>query len=61
MTGFSLAAEQTGVFLFEDTKIARASFLFENFLIFYFPRPNGVSIVRVLHAAQDWWTLLGMK
>jgi hypothetical protein len=27
MSGFSLAAEQTGVFLFEDHKIARASFL----------------------------------
>ncbi|TDN58861.1 hypothetical protein [Paraburkholderia sp. BL10I2N1] len=27
MTGFGLAAEQTGVFLFEDHKIARASFL----------------------------------
>jgi len=33
---------------------------FENFLIFYRPRPDGVSIVRVLHAAQDWWTLLGI-
>ena len=33
---------------------------FENFLIFYLPRPDGVSIVRVLHAAQDWWTLLGI-
>ena len=27
MSGFGLAAEQTGVFLFEDHKIARASFL----------------------------------
>ena len=33
---------------------------FENFLIFYLPRPNGVSIVRVLHAARDWWSLLGI-
>ena len=33
---------------------------FENFLIFYLPRPGGVSIVRVLHAAQDWWALLGI-
>lgn len=32
---------------------------FDNFLIFYFPRPDGVSIVRVLHSAQDWWNLLG--
>lgn len=28
---------------------------FEKFLIFYFPRSDGVSIVRVLHASQDWW------
>jgi hypothetical protein len=27
MSGFSLAAEKTGLFLFEDSKIARASFL----------------------------------
>jgi toxin ParE1/3/4 len=33
---------------------------FENFLIFYQPRANGVSIVRILHAAQDWWGLLGI-
>jgi toxin ParE1/3/4 len=33
---------------------------FEKFLIFYLPRANGVSIVRVLHAAQDWWSLLGI-
>jgi len=33
---------------------------FEKFLIFYLPRPYGVSIVRVLHAAQDWWTLVGV-
>lgn len=31
---------------------------FEKFLIFYIPRPHGVSIVRVLHAAQDWWSML---
>jgi toxin ParE1/3/4 len=34
---------------------------FDNHLIFYAPRPDGVSIVRVLHAAQDWWSLLGYK
>ena len=34
---------------------------FEKFLIFYFPRRDGVSIVRVLHAAQDWWGSLGME
>jgi toxin ParE1/3/4 len=33
---------------------------FEKFLVFYLPRPDGVSIVRVLHAAQDWWQRLGM-
>lgn len=33
---------------------------FEKFLIFYLPRPNGVSIVRVLHGAQDWWNILGV-
>jgi toxin ParE1/3/4 len=33
---------------------------FEKFLIFYLPRPGAVSILRVLHAAQDWWSLLGI-
>ena len=33
---------------------------FDNLLIFYLPRHDGVSIVRVLHAAQDWWSLLGL-
>jgi toxin ParE1/3/4 len=34
---------------------------FESFLVFYLPpRPGGVSIVRVLHAARDWWGLLGI-
>ena len=33
--------------------------VFDNHLIFYMPRPDGVSIVRVLHAASDWWGLLG--
>ena len=32
---------------------------FDNYLVFYQPRPDGVSIVRVLHAASDWWSLLG--
>lgn len=27
---------------------------FEDFLIFYLPRRDGVCIVRVLHATQDW-------
>ncbi len=34
---------------------------FENHLIFYLPHPNGISVVRVLHAARDWWGLLGIK
>ena len=33
---------------------------FDNHLVFYQPRPDGVSIVRVLHAARDWWDLLGL-
>ena len=31
---------------------------FENILIFYLPRADGLSIVRVLHAARDWSSLL---
>ncbi len=31
---------------------------FDNHLVFYQPRPGGVFIVRVLHAASDWWSLL---
>lgn len=34
---------------------------FENYLIFYIPRADGVAIVRVVHAARDWWNLLGME
>lgn len=34
---------------------------FENHLIFYTPHPDSVSIVRVLHAARDWWSLLGLE
>ena len=34
---------------------------FDNHLVFYEPRPDGVSIVRVLHAASDWWALLGLE
>jgi toxin ParE1/3/4 len=33
---------------------------FTNVLIFYLPRPEGVSIVRVLHAQQNWRDLLGI-
>ena len=34
---------------------------FDNHLVFCEPRPDGVSIVRVLHAASDWWGLLGIE
>lgn len=34
---------------------------FENFLIFYQPRRNGISIVRVLYATKDWWSLFDVK
>lgn len=34
---------------------------FANHLIFYLPRRDGVLIVRVLHAARDWWRLLGIE
>ena len=34
---------------------------FDNYLIFYVPRPHGISIVRVLYAARDWWSLLGIE
>lgn len=34
---------------------------FDNYLIFYLPRSDGVSIVRVLHGARDWWQLLGIE
>jgi len=33
---------------------------FDNHLIFYVPSQDGVSIVRVLHGATDWWSLLGI-
>ena len=34
---------------------------FDNHLVFYQPRPDCVSIVRVLHASSDWWSLLGLE
>jgi toxin ParE1/3/4 len=34
---------------------------FESVLIFYMPRAEGVTIVRVLHASRDWWGLLGIQ
>ena len=33
---------------------------FENFLIFYQPGHDGVTVIRVLHASRDWWALLGL-
>lgn len=33
---------------------------FNNHLIFYQPKVDGISIIRVLHAASDWWRLLGL-
>jgi toxin ParE1/3/4 len=33
---------------------------FDSYLIFYLPRADGVSIVRVPHGARDWWSLLGL-
>jgi toxin ParE1/3/4 len=32
----------------------------ENHLIFYLPHSDGVTIVRVLHGARDWWNILGI-
>jgi toxin ParE1/3/4 len=34
---------------------------FDNYLVFYLPRPDGVSIVRVLHSSRDWWGLFGIE
>ncbi|MDP3216584.1 MAG: type II toxin-antitoxin system RelE/ParE family toxin [Deltaproteobacteria bacterium] len=34
---------------------------FDNHLIFYLPHHHGISVVRVLHAARDWWSLLGIE
>jgi toxin ParE1/3/4 len=33
---------------------------FDDVLIFYQPRPDGVSIVRVIHASRNWQRLLGI-
>ena len=33
---------------------------FRSYLIFYLPRPDGISVVRVLHGSRDWWSLLGI-
>jgi toxin ParE1/3/4 len=34
---------------------------FDKYLIFYLPRPGAISVVRVLYATRDWWTLLGVE
>lgn len=34
---------------------------FNKFLIFYLTSTKGISIVRVLHAAQNWWDLLDIE
>lgn len=34
---------------------------FDDVLIFYVPLTDGISVVRVLHAAQDWWKLLAIS
>lgn len=34
---------------------------FPNILIFYQRRRNGISIIRVIHAARDWWALVGVE
>lgn len=34
---------------------------FDKHLIFYEPRPDGVSIVRVLHATSNWWQLMSVE
>jgi toxin ParE1/3/4 len=31
---------------------------FENYLVFYFPRTDGIAIERVIHAAQDYGRVL---
>ena len=34
---------------------------FDNYLVFYLPCADGVSVIRVLHGARDWWSLLGIE
>jgi len=34
---------------------------FDHFLIFYLPDRDGAMIVRILHATQDWWRVLGVE
>lgn len=32
---------------------------FDDVLVFYRPHARGITIARVLHAATDWWRVLG--
>ena len=34
---------------------------FAHFVICYLPRRDGATIVRILHATQDWWRVLGVE
>jgi plasmid stabilization system protein ParE len=34
---------------------------FGHHLVFYEPRSDDISVVHVLHAASDWWQLLGYE
>lgn len=34
---------------------------FEQYLVFYRPRPNGVAIVRLMHSSQNWWKKLRLN
>jgi toxin ParE1/3/4 len=56
MIGAPLAIRHSGLAAIRKWRVED----FDNYLIFYLPRPDGVSIVRVLHGARDWWSLLGM-
>jgi toxin ParE1/3/4 len=33
---------------------------FRSYPIFYLPRRDGISVVRVLYGSRDWWGLLGI-
>jgi toxin ParE1/3/4 len=34
---------------------------FSKILIFYRPSTDGIAVIRILHAAQDWWSLLDVN
>jgi toxin ParE1/3/4 len=34
---------------------------FDTVLVFYLPRADGISVLRVLHGARYWWHLLGLE